>query len=122
MDIDTATQLSAERTRLAYEGTLLSWVRTAISLITFGFAIYKFSADLRGNNAEQARWLGSATIALIMIVAGLLTLFLSALQYRHDITVLRLQFGTKGRSSALWLAAVVSGVGFITMIAVILRQ
>ncbi len=124
MDIDTSTQLSAERTRLAYEGTLLSWVRTAISLITFGFAIYKFSADLRGNNAvsEQGRWLGSSTVALIMIVAGLLTLFLSALQYRHDITVLRAQFGTKGRSSALWLAAGVSGLGFITMIAVILRQ
>ena len=59
MDIDTATRLSAERTRLAYEGTLLSWVRTAISLITFGFAIYKFSADLRGNNAVSEQGAGS---------------------------------------------------------------
>jgi uncharacterized membrane protein YidH (DUF202 family) len=36
---DAATDLPFDRTHLAYEHTLLAWVRTATSLITFGGAI-----------------------------------------------------------------------------------
>jgi uncharacterized membrane protein YidH (DUF202 family) len=40
--LDTATTLAFERTRIAYERTMMAWIRTATSLITFGFAVYKF--------------------------------------------------------------------------------
>ena len=32
----------ADRTRLAYERTMMAWVRMGTSLISFGFTIYKF--------------------------------------------------------------------------------
>ena len=35
-------KLALERTFLAHERTLMAWVRTATSLITYGFALYKF--------------------------------------------------------------------------------
>jgi putative membrane protein len=116
--------LSAERTRLAYEGTLLSWMRTAISLITFGFAIYKFSADLLGNSAglEQNRPLGSSNIALSMISAGLLALLLATIQHRQNIMALRAQHGTTVRSRSIWFSVLISCLGFISLIAVILRE
>ena len=34
--------LSFDRTRMAAERTLMAWVRTALSMISFGFTIYKF--------------------------------------------------------------------------------
>ena len=34
--------LALDRTRLASERTLMAWVRTALSMIGFGFTIYKF--------------------------------------------------------------------------------
>jgi len=40
--IDTGTRLAVDRTWLAHERTMLAWVRTAASLISFGFTIYKF--------------------------------------------------------------------------------
>ena len=35
-------QLAIDRTRLASERTLMAWIRTALSMIGFGFTIYKF--------------------------------------------------------------------------------
>ncbi|MDR3557688.1 MAG: DUF202 domain-containing protein [Syntrophobacteraceae bacterium] len=38
----SSNQLALERTILAHERTLMGWVRTSTSLITFGFTLYKF--------------------------------------------------------------------------------
>jgi putative membrane protein len=40
--LNISTRLAFDRTRLAHDRTMMAWVRTATSLITFGFAIYKF--------------------------------------------------------------------------------
>jgi putative membrane protein len=39
---NVATELARERTRQAADRTLMAWVRTALSLIGFGFAIAKY--------------------------------------------------------------------------------
>ena len=38
---NTATELTKERNRLAADRTLMAWIRTALSLIGFGFGIGK---------------------------------------------------------------------------------
>jgi putative membrane protein len=35
-----ATDLALDRTRLAHERTMMAWIRTATSLISFGFAVF----------------------------------------------------------------------------------
>ena len=37
-----ADVLATERTRMAADRTLMGWIRTALSMIGFGFTIYKF--------------------------------------------------------------------------------
>ena len=34
--------LALDRNKLAAERTLMAWIRTALSMISFGFTIYKF--------------------------------------------------------------------------------
>ena len=41
-EIKTSHILALDRTRMAAERTLMAWVRTALSMIAFGFTIYKF--------------------------------------------------------------------------------
>ena len=67
------------RTRLSVERTLMSWVRTAISLIGFGFAIVQFFdrlKDLPGvapaRFPEAPRYLG-----LALILCGVVALVIS---------------------------------------------
>ena len=71
------------RTRLSVERTLLSWVRTAVSLIGFGFAIVQFFSRMQqmpGVNPprfpEAPRYFG-----LAMIFCGILALLVSIWDY-----------------------------------------
>jgi putative membrane protein len=41
-ELKTTDILALDRTRMAAERTLMAWVRTALSMISFGFTIYKF--------------------------------------------------------------------------------
>ena len=74
-DVDTATRLAFERTRVAYERTMLAWVRTASSLITFGFAIYKFFQLEVGGGERPDRFIGprefSADAGRVSVCCGL---------------------------------------------------
>ena len=37
--VDTVTELAIMRTRLAADRTLMAWIRTSFSMITFGFGV-----------------------------------------------------------------------------------
>ena len=75
------------RTRLSLERTMMSWVRTAIALIGFGFTIVQFF-DRFG--ADQAtRPLAAFYFGLLLIGAGVVALVVSGWQYRSVIRYLR---------------------------------
>ena len=78
------------RTRLSVERTMMSWVRTAVSLIGFGFAIVQFFERLQqmpgalpALHPEAPRYLGLALIA-----CGILALVVSIWQYWWTINYL----------------------------------
>jgi putative membrane protein len=121
---DQSTELSLERTLLAYERTLMAWVRTATSLISFGFTIYKFFEGLHesGELNRTGTLLGSRNFALIMISIGLVMLTLATLQHRQNVARLKLQLGKTSRSLALVLAALISCLGILGILAVLFRQ
>ena len=71
------------RTRLSLERTLMSWLRTAVSLIGFGFAIVQFFERIQqipgsrpGAFPDAPRFLG-----LSLIFCGILALVISLWQY-----------------------------------------
>lgn len=71
------------RTRLALENTLMAWVRTAISLIGFGFAVVEIFNRLAAMpSVAPAKWPEAPRyIGLALIGAGVLGLFISCTQY-----------------------------------------
>jgi putative membrane protein len=71
------------RDHLANERTFLAWLRTAIAIVVFGFAIGRFSIALRQLTALQGHpmhksgisvWMGAISIVLgvVLVLAGLL--------------------------------------------------
>jgi len=72
------------RTRLSVERTAMSWIRTAVSLIGFGFAIVQFFERLgQMPGARAANFPGAARLlGLSLIACGILSLLVSIWQYQ----------------------------------------
>jgi putative membrane protein len=70
------------RTRLALENTMLAWVRTGASLISFGFTIYQFFQRLPEPKGKLLLPGGPRDLGLGLILAGIIALGISTLQYR----------------------------------------
>ena len=120
--VPTSTDLAVDRTRLAHERTLMAWVRTATSLITFGFTIYKFFQFLREKGEVHNHLLGPREFALLMIGIGLTALFLATVQQRREMKTLRRSYPAVPYSLATVLAALISILGILAFITVLLRH
>jgi len=122
-----ATRLALSRTILAHERTLMAWVRTSTSMISFGFTIYKFFQFVQDDRSAQhaERLLEPRGVALVMILIGVGGLVLATIDYRHQMDVLRRDYEAYGPlhgSIALAVATMVAGLGVLGFALVFLRQ
>jgi putative membrane protein len=83
------TDLAVERTRLAEERTLMAWIRTSVSMIGFGFSIYKFFQFLVQTEDVTFRLHGPRDLGLLLIAAGTIGLLLATLQHSQSIKYLQ---------------------------------
>jgi len=122
--VSASTSLAVERTRLAHERTLLAWLRTATSLISFGFTIYKFFQYLQKENPQfgEGRIITPRTFALIMIATGIIALIIATIQHRRDVRRMRAHYPELEHSLATILAALLSILGVVSLVTVIFRQ
>jgi len=120
--LDTATRLAFERTRNSYENTMMSWIRTSTSLITFGFSIYKFFQIEAPNHPQQNRLIGPRDFAFMLVSIGLVSLLLATLEHRQNLRALGAQYAGRQRSLAVLVAALISILGILALIAMIFRQ
>ena len=84
------TDLALQRTVIAAERTLMAWIRTTLSMIGFGFTIYKFfqylPAELASGNVKRPD--APRNLALTLIALGTLALIAASLQHRHTLNEL----------------------------------
>ena len=119
------------RTRMSAERTLLSWVRTGVSLIGFGFTIFQFFERFSGMQgvAPAARPMAPWYVGLALIATGTAALIVSAWQYR---SLLRYLQGEEFRPVAgigdvahhtptLAIAIVLILIGILVFLTVLLR-
>ena len=119
---DLSTQLAVDRTRLAHERTLMAWVRTATSLISFGFSIYKFFEFDAAQKAAAARTLSPRQFGMIMIGTGLAALALAAIDYQRNMRQMHRAYGGAVRGwAAMAVAVIVSAVGIVAFSAAFFR-
>ncbi len=102
----------------------MAWIRTAASLISFGFTIYKFFQfeNALGEEGGVKRWLGPSQFAEAMIVVGVASLLLASMQHHLQLQALRRQFGALPYSLAWLTGGFIGGLGVVALVLVALRQ
>jgi putative membrane protein len=124
------------RTRLSVERTMMSWIRTAVSLIGFGFAIVQFFERLQqmpgitpASFPRAPQYLG-----LALISCGVLALLVSIWQYLWTVRymwgapftpIAGMRTGATNeqmQSPVVAIAILLTCIGLFAFFAVLLRQ
>ena len=85
-ELKLSDKLAIERTKLAADRTLLAWVRTSLSLIGFGFTIYKvLESVFKPGVSTLMRPETPRNIGLFMITTGTVPLLIMIIQYLRTL-------------------------------------
>ncbi len=118
-----ANELAKERNREAAERTLMAWIRTALSLIGFGFGIGKLAAymDAAGLHTRFDVPHSSLIFGASFIVVGILGLLAAIVQHARILNRLsRPDFAYNAmRPIAMTVAALLMLIGLFGLIAIL---
>ncbi len=128
--LDTSTKLAYERTELGLQRTamgadrtLQAWIRTALSMISFGFTIGKLGQavqDFTVTGAFNRVW-SVASIAYALVVMGTLSLLVASVQHVLTMRALRLKGYPARPSLALGVALALVVLGGFALSALVMQ-
>ncbi len=118
------TELANLRTVIAAERTLMAWIRTALSMIGFGFTIYKFFQYLPEEIASGKiqRPQAPRNLGLTLIALGTLALAGAAWQHRNFLKAIGASHRRHMWSLSFVVAIAVVLIGLVTFYGVLLRS
>jgi putative membrane protein len=125
--LPVTTRLAFERTRGGYERTMMAWGRTGTSLITFGFAVYKFfQLETAGVAAKtepliKTSLIGPREFGLVLIGIGLLSILLGVYEHGRDLRALRKEYPNMPRSGTQLIGLLMATFGALALVGVIYR-
>lgn len=121
------TELAKERNRAAAERTLMAWIRTCLSLISFGFGVDRIVTALRQSSVSEyiedpihlTRILGLSFIAI-----GTSAIILAALEHRRELRHIQHEdYRYRSRSSLAFVVAIsISITGLFAFIGIVIKS
>jgi putative membrane protein len=120
--VPTQQELALERTRIAHERTLMAWIRTSMSMVSFGFTInelFGFLGEASGRGALVGA--GPRSLGLGLIALGTVALILASVQHAVSLRHLDTPGRSSQRSLALVIAALMSVGGVVIFVGVALN-
>jgi putative membrane protein len=122
---NTQAELARERNRASAERTLMAWIRTSLSLISFGFGIDSIVSVIGSFQATEAidsvRF--SRIFGLAFIALGIYAIITAAIEHRREIRHIQRHadyFYTPRRSLGLTVALALIAIGSLAFVGILL--
>lgn len=117
-------ELAKERNRAAAERTLMAWIRTCLSLISFGFGIDQIVAAIEQSQGTVASYTVSIsrTIGLLFIALGTVALLLASIEHRRELRLIQRDdyVYTSRRSLGLMVSTALMLIGLFAFAAILI--
>jgi putative membrane protein len=116
---DKPYDLGYDRTRISADRTLMAWIRTSVSMISFGFTIYKFFMYLQESNvlSEKLPMYGPRNLGLGLVGLGTFLMMLAILEHFLYQRSLSKRMGQPFRlSTALIASLLITLIGLLALL------
>jgi putative membrane protein len=122
---DKGTMLTLDRNLMAAERTMMAWIRTSLSLISFGFTVGKFFDYLAADKGKPirgflARMMGPDGVGMVLVALGILALGFAIVDHRNTVKRLQGQGLEKRRSAAIVVAMILVVLGISAILSLAL--
>lgn len=118
-----AVELAKARNRAAEERTLMAWIRTSLSLISFGVGIDRIVALIdQGLGGAVNEFRLSRVLGLAFVALGTIALVIATLDHRHQLHRIQrddLVYVSR-RSPSLVVAVVLAALGSMAFLAMLI--
>lgn len=111
------SDLGETRTILAADRTLMAWIRTSLSMLSFGFTIYKFLQGIAGPDAPRAA-MTAQVVGLFLAGTGTTAIIFGTIGYWVTLKELQRIEEFRVRRPVLLLALIMSVAGLALFIAI----
>ncbi len=105
---------------MAADRTLMAWVRTALSMISFGFTIYKFLETLQQSGTSVIS-VTPRSIGLFLVGLGTLSVLLGLIEYRQTMIDLDQRHYPAIRRPAFVIALILFAAGAFLFLSIVAR-
>jgi putative membrane protein len=112
-EIGYSTKLSIQRTVMAADRTLMAWIRTALSMISFGFTIYKIIEGLQPGDALYGGDLDGRRSGLILSGLGTLCIIVGIVEYFMTVRDIRSHYPAVRWRYSLVIAGIMLVIGLV---------
>jgi len=120
---DVGTRLALDRTYVADERTLLAWVRTSLSMISFGFTLSKLGQvlqDVEFKGLFRTRTVSMKELAYFLVILGTLALLAASFQHWRRVRQLHAMGLAQQFSVTFIVALALAAVGGFALTSMIL--
>jgi putative membrane protein len=116
------TDLAIQRTSMAADRSLMAWIRTALSMIGFGFTIFKFLQYVRDDIVEiTLRQQLPRNLGLFLIGLGTLSMIYGSIQYMLTMKSIPAQSRHSAWRFPIIAACSIAALGLFLFITMVLR-
>jgi putative membrane protein len=115
------TDMATQRTLMAMDRSLMAWTRTALSMISFGFTIYKILEGVQKTGANLPHDYTPQTIGLFLTGMGTVSMVAGTIEYWQRLKMLREFHPIKTWRASFIMALIMSVTGLSFFIIIIAR-